>query len=652
MKKLFLTFVIIVVSITSIIKAQTAPDSTYYKRLYYTCKVWGFLKYFHSEVAKGTKNWDNALFQALDGVKNDASNTDFNNTLGSMINSAGKMAQPTTQLPNVPDSLKYNLNLNWLNDPIFSNEIKSRLDTVRDWFRPQDNYYVQSIAGAGNPSFKKDTNFYGDRNIIEPSENIRLLALFRYWNIINYFYPDKYLMDQNWDTTLTKFIPVMLKVSGNLLFFEAFLKLAAKLNDTHALTSGPFYYDFFGSYFLPLQLKYVENQTVIINVYADNTGLKIGDVIKDINGVDINTIRDSLKGYMYASNEAAMNWNIDFYLTEGAGGNVKLTVEDNQGQKDVTIVRNLSSSEWFNFYSNTGTAWKILDAPGSKKYGYVNMGTLQVSQVDSMFNDLWNTDAIVFDLRNYPNGTLRSIVNYLFTGPTHLADITSPYVNYPGTIEWSPYVLDTGDFSKTYNKNIFILVDENTESQAENTAMCLGQYPKAVTIGSQTEGTDGDASLIYLPEGIFSWFTGLGWFYPDHKQTQRIGIVPDVVVYPTIQGIRAGKDEVLEEALNYNPTVINNTKNNIRLSNFNLEQNYPNPFNPSTVIKYSIPRSGNVKLEIYNILGEKIAVLVNQFQKSGIYNYRFNSHNLPSGIYIYKITSGSFVKSRKMLLLK
>ncbi|MEJ2615157.1 MAG: S41 family peptidase [Ignavibacteriaceae bacterium] len=621
MKKMIFTIVIIFITLGHISNAQTVQGSTYNKRLYYICKVWGFLKYFHSEVAKGTKNWDNALIQTLDlysvkSIREDISNSEFNDLLGSMINSAGKMAQPNFQLLDVPDSLKYNLNLNWLNDPVFSDEIKARLDTVRDWFRPHANYYAFSIPTTNNPAFTTDSSFYGDISINGPSVNIRLLALFRYWNIINYFCPNKYLMDQNWDTTLTEFIPIILKASGSMPFFKALIKLASRLNDTHAYTGGPLYYDFYGSYYLPLRFKYVENQTIIIDVYDNSTGLKIGDVIKDINDVDINTIRDSIREYMYASNEAAINERIDGYLREGPEENVKLTIENNQGEKNITVARNIRYTDTGNFYYDSEPVWKIINKPDSKKYGYVNMGKLEVSQLDTMFNDLWNTDAIIFDLRNYPKGTLWSIVKYLFKAPIHIADFKVPDTRYPGTQYWLPSTIGTGDFSKTYDKNIFILVDENTISQAEYTAMGLQQYPNAVIIGNQTMGADGNVSLIYLPEGILSVFTGLGVFYPDHRQTQRIGIVPDVVVYPTIEGIRTGRDEVLEAALNYSPTGIeNNLSNQLQIS---LLQNFPNPFNPSTVIKYSIPQGNNVKLVIYNILGQKVATLINKYQKAGI----------------------------------
>jgi hypothetical protein len=245
---------------------------------------------------------------------------------------------------------------------------------------------------------------------------------------------------------------------------------------------------------------------------------------------------------------------------------------------------------------------------------------------------------------------LWSIVKYLFKAPIHIADFKVPDTRYPGTQYWLPSTIGTGDFSKTYDKNIFILVDENTISQAEYTAMGLQQYPNAVIIGNQTMGADGNVSLIYLPEGILSVFTGLGVFYPDHRQTQRIGIVPDVVVYPTIEGIRTGRDEVLEAALNYSPTGIeNNLSNQLQIS---LLQNFPNPFNPSTVIKYSIPQGNNVKLVIYNILGQKVATLINKYQKAGNHEYSFNSHNLPSGVYIYQLISGTLNQSREMVIIK
>ena len=94
------------------------------------------------------------------------------------------------------------------------------------------------------------------------------------------------------------------------------------------------------------------------------------------------------------------------------------------------------------------------------------------------------------------------------------------------------------------------------------------------------------------------------------------------------------------------------TSDDIELENGFATSSYPNPFNPTTQISYQIPKDGLVNLVVYNTLGQVVAELVNEHQSSGKYSVQFNASNLPSGIYFYKIESGSFSKSMKMLLLK
>ena len=85
---------------------------------------------------------------------------------------------------------------------------------------------------------------------------------------------------------------------------------------------------------------------------------------------------------------------------------------------------------------------------------------------------------------------------------------------------------------------------------------------------------------------------------------------------------------------------------------FYLGQNYPNPFNPSTNIKYSIPADGNVTLKIYDILGEEVSTLVNEFQQAGTFDVVFDGSNLSSGVYYYQLTSGELTSTKKMMLTK
>ncbi len=90
----------------------------------------------------------------------------------------------------------------------------------------------------------------------------------------------------------------------------------------------------------------------------------------------------------------------------------------------------------------------------------------------------------------------------------------------------------------------------------------------------------------------------------------------------------------------------------VTINTFSLSQNYPNPFNPSTQIKYSIAKSGLVSIKVYDILGRQVANLINHYQNEGAYTVNFNASNLSSGVYIYKIESGSFTATKKMMLLK
>jgi hypothetical protein len=89
-----------------------------------------------------------------------------------------------------------------------------------------------------------------------------------------------------------------------------------------------------------------------------------------------------------------------------------------------------------------------------------------------------------------------------------------------------------------------------------------------------------------------------------------------------------------------------------KISNFNLTDNYPNPFNPATGFNYSIPVTANVKIEIFNSLGEKVKTLVDEVKPEGEYYVRFDAGEYSSGIYYYRLTADNFVSIKKMLLIK
>ncbi len=87
-------------------------------------------------------------------------------------------------------------------------------------------------------------------------------------------------------------------------------------------------------------------------------------------------------------------------------------------------------------------------------------------------------------------------------------------------------------------------------------------------------------------------------------------------------------------------------------SSFALEQNYPNPFNPTTTIQFTLAKGANVKLKVFSIEGKEVATLVDETLTPGVHTFRFEANGLPSGVYFYRLTTGRFVETRKLTLLK
>ena len=100
------------------------------------------------------------------------------------------------------------------------------------------------------------------------------------------------------------------------------------------------------------------------------------------------------------------------------------------------------------------------------------------------------------------------------------------------------------------------------------------------------------------------------------------------------------------------PPINGISDNNSEIEKFSLLQNYPNPFNPTTMINYSLKKVGKVNLIIYNSLGQKVTELVNKVQEAGKYKIKFDASNLASGVYFYRLQSGSFISTKKMILMK
>src|SRR5258705_5722831 len=137
---------------------------------------------------------------------------------------------------------------------------------------------------------------------------------------------------------------------------------------------------------------------------------------------------------------------------------------------------------------------------------------------------------------------------HLVSDSTAFVMFTDGDTRNPGAFAWDQTVSLIPE-KPHFEGKVAILVDEVTQSSAEYTTMALRSRPGTIVVGSKTAGADGNVSTIPLPGGLRTMISGIGVFYPDHRPTQRGGIVADVVALPTIAGIRAGRDEVLETAI-------------------------------------------------------------------------------------------------------
>src|SRR4051812_28356500 len=112
-----------------------AQNPTYQQKLFYTCKVWGFVKYFHSGVSTCTVNWDSILVSRLPKIKSAVTNSDFNNELDTLLLAAGMMTIASGILPDtIQPELKRNRNFNWITDAIFRSDVRVILDTIKNNF--------------------------------------------------------------------------------------------------------------------------------------------------------------------------------------------------------------------------------------------------------------------------------------------------------------------------------------------------------------------------------------------------------------------------------------------------------------------------------------------------------------------------------------
>ena len=537
-------------------KLTSKEDKTLITNLELMGKLWGFLKYHHPEVGKGNYNWDNELFQFLPEYLKAKDNKERDKILLQWIEKLGE-APECKSCKETSANAVLKPDLLWIENFNMNAILKEKIKEIYRNRHQGEQFYLQMERHVGNPVFVNEKSY---SHILRPDAGLRLLALYRYWNMIQYFFPYKHLTDKNWNDVLKEYIPKFVLAEKELEYQLAVLLLTGEINDSHANLKGvgDKVESLRGNWQAPFQVRFVENKLVVMDYYKpslkDSTGLDIGDVITHINGKKIESIIDSMKIYYPASNEASkMNslvndlvrstkntMNIDYISAEQIKQKMELTLYN---RNSLNMNRKDNSLSYKMLYDN------ILV---TKDYiGYVTLKTIQNGHIDKIKKEFMDTKGIIIDIRNYPSTFVPFLLGSFFVSDnTPFVKFSNGNLDNPGEFTFQP-ALEIPKSEKSYQGKLVVIVNEETISQAEYTAMAFRAGDHTVIIGSQTAGADGNVSEIVLPGGLKTMISGIGVYYPDGRETQRIGIIPDIEVKPTIQGIREGRDEVLEKAIEF-----------------------------------------------------------------------------------------------------
>lgn len=402
-----------------------------------------------------------------------------------------------------------------------------------------------------------------------PTLGNRVLAAAKIYSVINYFFVNKKLMDSNWDSIYQQYLPRFVAAKDSMEYAMTIAAMYAHIQDGHGFISSPVsaFSKFVGQGISASVFgQVIQNKFVITSLIVDSAakkeGLAVGDVVLSINGKDILQLIDERRPYQAASNYVTQTHYITDYILCGDDNSqaVLKVLDKNNKVKEVTITRKRAYNKPFwekKRKENEGPVFKLL----SPEFGYVDMQRLESSMIDSMLNTFKNTKGFVMDMRGYPKGTAWSLAPRLSTKNildgalfTRLQP-AAPDISADGneissittTVTFMQKLPTTTDWR--YTGKTVMLMNETTQSQAEHSGLFYKAANGTTFIGSQTAGANGDVTNFYIPGFTNLTFSGQNVSYPNGQTMQRKGLIPDITVKPTIQGIRAGKDEVLERAL-------------------------------------------------------------------------------------------------------
>lgn len=525
--------------------------------LYKLCKVWGYTKYHHPDVISGKLNWDAELFRVMPDILRAANQDGADCVLMDWLETFPVEGEQDEGKEEDIDwekiqeeSGKQLLDTTWISDSAFwGEELSEYLCSMADLhISDRENAYA-SFEEIGTVSFENEKMY----DASDGDMGMYLLGLFRFWNMYEYYSPNIEITTEEWDSVLLDALPKVADSGDYRSYVTAIAQVVSKTGDAHSMLVDRerLLYYYYGQRFLPCDIKIIGGEAVVTQVKKNEKELMPGDILLEIDGMTLEERIEEQRNY-HALSEADKMLNQMKHLllaTEKRKAKVRIL----RGEETKTVqVKTLKNQYSYKNPIENG----ILQ---SENIGYIDPSALEKGNIEKLMKDFCDTEGIIIDLRHYPSTVITYLLGeYIIPKQKVFACIGMPNKAMPGAFYEQEMVVGKGVLKEiqndsrtfdSYEGKVIILMDEESQSQSEFAIMALRQAPNAIVVGSPSVGADGNVVKVSLPGEVIFSMTGLGVYTPEGEQTQRCGLKPDIECWQTVEGIKAGKDELLEEAI-------------------------------------------------------------------------------------------------------
>jgi carboxyl-terminal processing protease len=510
-------------------------------------KVWGFLKYYHPSALRGKPDWDKELVRLIPLAERAITGKAFDSLMENWYDLLPAAKLATEPINWRPDSVVRIFTEKNIQRFAVSNRLRNKLQLLYHYHVPDTSRYVTRYYGNHLYDHIIHTEDAHERPAY-PSREVRLLALFRYWNTIEYFYPHKQRIG-NWDKVLTRYISRFLQAEDSNQYRYAIRELIHELPDSHSFIQEP------GGtyYFYPFRLDYIQGKYIIGHcdgLIAKTNDYQLGDEIIAVNGKTTSAREKELLKIITGTNRLSLYRNIAQELLKNGDSVVQVSF-NRKGRRFTKEVVLHSWPVHSKLQRMVQPLWRQLE----KGIWYVRFcGISNPDTLKSLFRDISLAKTVIWDMRDYPNYKVTTeLYQYLFPSKIIFTEERNASDFFPGSFIKSPYYFMPveGKFITVYTGSLIVLVDEHTQSLSESVAAVLKLRSNTITMGRQTAGTTGNITWLTLPGGIEVSYTGAGVTGMQQSFSQGDGVRIDIPIELTTKKIAESPDYILAKAIEY-----------------------------------------------------------------------------------------------------